>query len=178
MIPDELDTRPDWNGMTTEQRDDHIRPLWEGGKSASEIAATMFGATRNSVIGRIHRGKMVQRKPVKPKRAKPAKTKMPADQQMPKKPVRNRNTISTKPRAETPPSEFHASKWLDEDRPPMPGTTPVSILDLPNRPGVKCRFPVQGGYCGIECGENVYCPTHHGYTHTKSAPPPINGKRK
>ena len=157
--------RPDWNLITREEKDAIIRPLWGEGKSGSEIAAYFVGATRNMIIGAVHRGKMPAR--AKPERHKSTKTKRPPDQVRAKaraiKP--NRNTIVRTEKPAEP--EFHASKWLDEFRPPIPGHAPISILELPNKPTGICRMPVVGGYCGISCGEQVYCPTHHRFTHTQ-----------
>lgn len=76
--------------------------------------------------------------------------------------------VATHPKP--PEGEVHASKWIDNERPPIPGTTPISILDLPNRGFGICRFPAVGGYCGLGCGEDVYCETHHGYAHQQRAP--------
>jgi len=50
---------------------------------------------------------------------------------------------------------------IANNRAPLAGTTPVDILSLPNRPGVLCRFPVIGGYCGAASGTHMYCQAHH-----------------
>ena len=151
----------DWNGLTREEKDAIIGPLWAEGKSAGEIAMHFIGATRNMIIGVVHRRKMPAR--LKPERVKSTKTKRPPDQVL-AKPKPNRNTIV---RTETPRPEpriyFDA---LNLEREPIRGTTPISILELPNRPGVKCRFPVKGGYCGRPSGDQTYCPTHYRLAYT------------
>lgn len=165
--------KPDWNGLTTEQKDEIIQPLWLAGKSASEIAARFENCSRNAVIGRVHRGKMVQRKPPTPKRAKPRK---PATAPKPKV-IRNRNTLVTEAKPE-PEADVHASRWIDNERPPIAGTTPISILDLPNRDVGVCRFPVIGGYCGLACGETVYCETHYRYAHVHRERPDVSARNR
>ena len=44
---------------------------------------------------------------------------------------------------------------------PLPGTTPISLMDLPDRRFVVCRWPVTGGYCGQPSGARTYCEHHH-----------------
>lgn len=44
-------TKVDWTPETVER----VKTMWQDGRSASEIAATIPGATRNGVIGKVHR---------------------------------------------------------------------------------------------------------------------------
>jgi GcrA cell cycle regulator len=39
----------------TDERVDQLRAMWNEGKSASQIAKTLGGVTRNAVIGKVHR---------------------------------------------------------------------------------------------------------------------------
>lgn len=172
--------KPDWNfpdieGDQYAKRDARlaiVKPLWEKGKSASEIAAHFDNCNRNKVIGILNRANLHRaRKPKLGKRKaapNPVKRTAPAKP----KPIRNRNTVVAQ-RAEPHPAEPVASAWIDKERPPIEGTTPISILQLPNRPLGICRFPVQGGYCGVECGEKVYCTTHHAHAHVQYVRPDV-----
>lgn len=78
-------------------------------------------------------------------------------------------TKPTKPKAAPQPrGPFQAIP----DREPLPGVEPISILDLPNRPGIRCRFPVVGGYCGADCGEHTYCQEHRAIAYIPALPKP------
>lgn len=46
-----VETVPSWS----DERVDHLRRLWEEGRTASQIATELGGVTRNAVIGKIHR---------------------------------------------------------------------------------------------------------------------------
>src|SRR3954466_622786 len=39
----------------SDDRVEQLKKLWEGGLSASQIAAALGGVTRNAVIGKVHR---------------------------------------------------------------------------------------------------------------------------
>jgi GcrA cell cycle regulator len=39
----------------TDDRVEQLKKLWEGGLSASQIAAELGNVTRNAVIGKVHR---------------------------------------------------------------------------------------------------------------------------
>lgn len=65
----------------TEKRVQTLETLWRAGKSASEIAETLGGVTRNAVIGKAHRmglsGRPSPIKKVKEKTATPAAAETP-----------------------------------------------------------------------------------------------------
>lgn len=154
---------PNWHDLTTDARKAHVLPLWLEGKSAGEIAATFRNASRNAVIGIVNRAKM--------KRGKTAPAKNPRKPRTP----RVKPPMAIKPKPHEHPDRVvsididppvSASKWIDQDRPPLPGATPISIMDLPNREGIVCRFPVQGGFCGVASGDHTYCETHRRYAYT------------
>jgi hypothetical protein len=159
------ETKPDWTKLTPAQKQDAIRPHWTDGKSASEISAYFIGATRNSIISALSRGKMTgvknkitsaqaserAKKSNEPRKTKP-KHKNPMS-------VVSSSAFVTIENPDPPSSSVMA--MIENNRPPLAGTTPISILDLPNRLGVVCRFPVIGGYCGVPCGDKAHCPTHH-----------------
>lgn len=169
---------PVWSGLTAEEKDAIIRPLWSNGQSASQIAAEFIGATRNAVIGRIARGKMPARKnPGAKTKSERRKSLLGMREALgerqkelklktaPKKPVRlpmaSPAFVSYVPEPE--PVRAGAYNPVTDLRPPLPGVAPISILDLPMRTGTLCRFPVQGGYCGGASGDNVYCEAHSAF---------------
>lgn len=175
-------SKPDWNALDRDGRVAIIKPAWDKGWSATQIAVLFENCTRNMVIGIIHRAKLqraVLPKPTKSRVPPPKRKAAPNPNKTPKpKPIRNRNTVIADHGA-PPPSDVHASKWLDQKRPPIEGTTPIGILQLPNRPGVLCRFPVVGGYCGQASGENTYCETHSAFAYNRRETNPYagNGRR-
>jgi hypothetical protein len=157
------DLPPEWSALTAEQRDAIIRPRWEGGASAAEIAKHDFrGATRNAVIGRVTRGKMGSRvtnpRPKAPGRS--ARMRDPSNLERPLPKV-SRLPMATPAFVSTIPPRPRAGSFdpLTQVRPALPGTTPISLMDLPAREGGLCRFAVEGGYCGVET-EAMYCDAH------------------
>ena len=84
----------------TEERIATLTKMWEGGKTASQIADELGGVSRNAVIGKAHRlglkarpspvkAKAKAKKPVpaKPAAKKPAAAKAPAQKPAPAKPA-------------------------------------------------------------------------------------------
>lgn len=61
----------------TAERTDSLRRLWSEGLSASEIARTLGGISRNAAIGKVHRlglmGRGASTKPAKPRPPRPQK---------------------------------------------------------------------------------------------------------
>lgn len=161
---------PDWSALTKEQKDEIIRPLWAEGKSASEIAFYFSGASRNAIIGRVSRGKMksgrVIGSTVRPKAPGIAKRmRNPENLDRPKPKMRLAMNADFVTIANSDPPSQSVMDAINSERPPLAGTVPIDILSLPNRSGVRCRFPVAGEgtnmmYCGAACGDKAYCPTH------------------
>ncbi|MEM1315530.1 MAG: GcrA family cell cycle regulator, partial [Pseudomonadota bacterium] len=57
----------------TDERVETLKTMWSEGKSASQIAKTLGGVTRNAVIGKVHRLGLSNRAAApKPAAAKPA----------------------------------------------------------------------------------------------------------
>jgi len=157
----------DWLTLTPAEKQTAIRPLWEAGKSASEISREFINATRNSIISALHRGKMTNGMPTRQVRAKAS-----YEGQAPK-PKRARKPVPAQPGTppllvripdpDTPPASVLA--MINGDRPPLAGVTPIDIMALPLRQGVRCRFPVTGDggkmmYCGASSGDHSYCEPH------------------
>lgn len=153
---------PDWSTLTTAERDAIITPLWADGLSAGVIADTAFiGATRNMVIGRVHRAKL-------PKRNE--RTNLPPRSKKRKLPMAIVSHSAFVSVSEPDEPTQSVMDMIARNRPPLPWTKPIGILDLPSRPGVRCRFPVTGGYCGVECGDKMYCVDHHAIMYRPSDP--------
>lgn len=166
---------PNWHEISTEARRNIIRPLWLEGLSAGEIARGHFvNATRNAIIGyvarmKLSRGKVTARpnpqKPKAPKARKPT-------------PARIAKADSKRERAEVPEDDMPKARdgfdLVRDYRPPLAGSVPLTLMQLPNSPtGVACRFPVQGGFCGIppDGEKDVYCRTHSRLAHAPPRPP-------
>lgn len=145
-----------------EQRLERIRPLAAKSMSATQIAATT-GLSRNSVLGLCYRYDVTLKGKVPPKLVEGSRQRRNA----PARPRRQRRkAVCPAPdTVPTPKPPTLPSAAVDFDDRPLPGTTPISILDLPNRSGVVCRWPVEGGFCGMPSGEHVYCPVHDARAH-------------
>lgn len=147
---------PIWSDLSSDERRDLIKPLWDAGKSAGDITRYFIGASRNAIIGVVHRSKW-QRAPSVSKansdRANKMRRKAAPNPQVKRKPVAALR--------EEPDIKVDKVDWIHTERPPLPGTVPVRMIDLPTREGGMCRFPVIGGYCGVHTGEDKYCEAHH-----------------
>lgn len=153
---------PIWPTLTNAEKMAIILPAWNDGKSAGEIAWLFSGASRNAIIGVIHRAKLPKRpddietggRTARPKITKPKPIKPSA-----------KSASAFVSRPEPDPVDNSVMHMIQNNRAPLAGTTPVDILALPNRIRVMCRFPVDLdghlGYCGIPSGDRMYCETHH-----------------
>lgn len=133
-----------WNSERVEQ----LTQLWREGFSASQIAARLGGATRNAVIGKVHRLGL------------PARRMRQRDQGRPRVRLPNARRQTPKPRAWRPVPVPHLPVFPQAE----PVSLGVSIVELtPN----TCRWPHGdpkgefGGFCGhpISPG-SPYCPHH------------------
>lgn len=141
----------------TEERTEIAKRLWFSGHSASKIADTLGGITRNAVIGKMNRIGAIklkkERKPYKPK-----VVKIPAEV---------REVVELEPRA---PRRMPREALPPE--PPRPDTL-VSFDDLTEK---TCRF-IYGdvrdpdhGFCPCErVAGSSYCAGHHGKCFTAPA---------
>lgn len=156
-----------WKSLSRDEKIALVKPMWEAGDSAQIIADAFEGVTRNMVIGVVNRAKQIKRrphrpapKPPKPKpRIRAEKLAKPEKPVAPKKlPPISASGFSSIP--DPPEPTETVMHMINNNRPPLAGTVPVDIMGLPNRPGVLCRFPVIGGYCGASSGDKMYCRDH------------------
>lgn len=100
--------RPEWKSMTPAERADAVRPLVKEELSASEIARHFVGASRNAVIGVVHRnGMALARSGQKPRESKPAPRPLPSGQRsahpvLPPEPAHATPTVASPPEAAPP----------------------------------------------------------------------------
>src|SRR3981189_1652835 len=66
----------------SEDRVEQLKKLWEGGLSASQIAAELGNVTRNAVIGKVHRLALPARATPPPPAAPPRRKARPAQHMM------------------------------------------------------------------------------------------------
>ncbi|RNJ63636.1 MAG: GcrA cell cycle regulator [Porphyrobacter sp. IPPAS B-1204] len=103
----------------TDERIATLRKMWEGGSTASEIAAELGGVSRNAVIGKAHRlGLKARPSPVKANDKK--KTAAPVKKPVPAAP----SPRAAEPRSE--PAERSSAPAEQAERPaPRPAAAPV-----------------------------------------------------
>lgn len=144
---------PDWKSLSTEERRAIFEPAWNGGATAQEISFLFTNVTRCAVIGAVHRAKLPKRPP---NNGNPSRVKI--HKPRPATKTVAHSAFITDPDA--PPPSASVMHMIDNNRAPLAGVVPISLLDLPNREGVRCRFPVDGGYCGAQSGDRMYCESH------------------
>jgi GcrA cell cycle regulator len=141
------------NVKWTEDRIALLRELWLDGKSAAQIALTLGGATRNSVMGKVHRLKLGAR-------AAPHRPVARPVQQPPR-----RSAPVKRPTLRPPFLEF------DEPEAPLAALNPrvfeggrvATVLTLTS---AMCKFPIGDpsaedfAFCGRHTAHRGYC-MHH-----------------
>jgi GcrA cell cycle regulator len=113
----------------TDERIEQLRQMWQNGHTASQIAETLGGVSRNAVIGKAHRlGLQSRPSPVKPGEADATETA--------EKPVA----------AAPPPAPAPASHAAPAPAPaePKPAAPPVAAEPKPDAPIVRSIGP--GGF--------------------------------
>ena len=177
--------RPDWQTMPRDERDRLLHELAvDQGLSAAQIAARFTNASRNAVIGRIHRAAQRGQKVVLAKRssakgrlAAPSGAAAPAFVAEPasvfvadRAPVRGGNVPQLpmrKPKQAAkvrPPIDFDVKEIRKRAFDPLSGQEPVHLESLKRN---SCRWPVSGylGRAPLMCGaslapDSVYCGVH------------------
>ncbi len=126
--------RPLW----TEEKSADLKEMWMQGLSARQIGA-VFGVSRNTVIGKAHRIGLPHRKQTGPNGGR-----------LPAKPHEHKHVLRRTPN----PKHFiwEAGEPLIEQVHELLGP-PVSLIDLagidPLEKNYDCRWPVDGGSCGM-----------------------------
>lgn len=124
----------------TDQRIAQLKKLWQQGKSASEIAETLGGVTRNAVIGKAHRlGLSGRPSPIKTVTVKKTATAAkPAAKAPAKKPV-----AAAKPAVKAPAKPVAPAKAPAKAVTPAPKAAPVAaagkkpVAPAPAAPAAK-----------------------------------------
>lgn len=150
----------------TDERVEMLKKLWQDGLSASQIAKQLGGATRNAVIGKVHRLGLSGR-------ATPSRPSRPAF----KAPVRKREPLPVR-RIVAP---VRTSEELLQPEPPVryveeaPGSATVLTLGAH-----MCKWPIGDPeadgftFCGRRAHDNgPYC-----LEHAKVAYQPAGTKKK
>jgi len=114
----------------TDERIEQLRQMWTNGHTASQIAETLGGVSRNAVIGKAHRlGLQSRPSPVKPGESETEPTAKPAVERP----------------APTPKAAAPAPSPAAEPR-PAPAAAPVSAESKPDVPAPIVRSIGPGGF--------------------------------
>ena len=127
----------------TDDRVEQLKKLWEGGLSASQIAAELGNVTRNAVIGKVHRLGLAGR-------ASPSRSERPRVAMAPK---------TTSLRTHVP-----AAPVVEEDPLQLEDGNFATVLTISDR---MCRWPIgdpaasEFHFCGRSPKEgSPYCEAH------------------
>ncbi|UDF03266.1 GcrA family cell cycle regulator [Asticcacaulis sp. AND118] len=142
----------------TDERVETLKKLWQEGHSASQIAKTLGGVTRNAVIGKVHRlglsGRAAPSQPARPL-YKPAKPPRPAAQAQPA-PQPAPRRVSVEP-AQRPVAQVPSVPVIEG-----PGT--ATVLTLGSK---MCKWPIgdpssdEFTFCGRRASDGIpYCVEH------------------
>lgn len=135
----------------TVERVDRALSLWADGRSASEIASTLGGVSRNAVIGKINRlqiaGKAAPRKepglrPVRPVREPPPVAPAPS---------RIRRAFPLRPPAEADLAQ-QGDGGAPPDIPAVSGSPSFRSVKLHELEANECHWPVTSGH-----GPALFC---------------------
>lgn len=134
------------NMSWTDERIDLLKAMWELGLTASEIASSLGGVTRNAVIGKAHRlGLQARPSPVKPNEAEPAQIAEPAAKPAPE-PVRAARPVPAPAPAPIPPAPPAAA-------PEAPVAAAGPVVAPLEKPPVILRSVGPGGFLRQAPGE-------------------------
>lgn len=148
----------------TDERTEIAVNLWKEGVSATEIAKTLSGTTRNAVIGKMHRlGLMSGRDAVRQKASKPSKmaaVKKPIIQK-PVLKIAGRGTVFEQP-------EPRQSRVKIPNREEKSGLRTIMTVGFG-----ECRWPIGDvrdddfSLCGLSA-EGSYCEKHRKIAHDET----------
>jgi len=139
-----------WQELSHNEKHALVIDMINKGLSAGKIAQRVPGATRNAVIGFCSRNNVVMANSqngwnrgagtgaLRKKKEKPGR-------------------IATVARVNIHDDEKREKSRYEKRFHCLPGSAPVSIMELsPN----KCRWPVDGGFCGHKRSRGAYCTCH------------------
>ncbi|MGN6423386.1 MAG: cell cycle sigma 70 cofactor GcrA [Asticcacaulis sp.] len=146
----------------TDERVETLKKLWQEGHSASQIAKTLGGVTRNAVIGKVHRlglsGRAAPSQPTRPlyKPARPSRPVGNAERAVNERPQaaapRRNEPMVARPVISTP-----ATPYVE-----TPGT--ATVLTLGSK---MCKWPIgdpisdEFSFCGRVASDGApYCVEH------------------
>lgn len=151
----------------TDERIDQLRKLWGDGLTASQIASTIGGVSRNAVIGKIHRLGLSGRVKATSQQVRVRKRKVAAERPAYTRPAPRRTVVATSGNA--------ALKLvaLEEEEPVVRPVTEAVVVPLRDPIGLMdlraehCRWPLghpgdEGfRYCGLKSPlGQPYCAGH------------------
>lgn len=150
----------------TDERIEMLRKLWADGLSASQIATSLGGVTRNAVIGKIHRLGLSGRvkAPQRASRPRAASGAAPAANTAPVKAVSAPRVMAAGALAVKVVEEPEAAPAPQPAAEVVPITGGVGLMDLKVS---SCRWPLGDPsdddfrYCGARCSAgDTYCRAH------------------
>lgn len=146
----------------TEERVERMKALWGEGLSASQVAKTLGGVSRNAVIGKLHRLKLTGTRPTPPRlrRAASPRRARPGTHWKPRRPATDVAAVAAPVVAVAPegPGLFR------------------SLAELKPR---CCKWPIgdplaaEFSLCGRPTDGRSYCPGHHRTAHQPRKAAPI-----
>jgi len=156
----------------TDERIEQLRKLWADGLSASQIATTLGGVSRNAVIGKIHRlglsGRVKTGRPVARRNAGAAAASAPRAGAAPKQSQPRVMAVGS-----TVVKVVEREAFVPEPE-PRPQPEPVVAEVVPLHDGVTlfnlkascCRWPIGDPsdpgfrFCGARTDGETYCAAH------------------
>lgn len=163
----------------TDERVELLKKMWAAGLSASQVAKTLGGITRNSVIGKVHRMKLPGRaKPSKPvvaaRAARIARAPRPPRVERPKLVIAGNGAVLQVAKAPAP-------RVSTLEAQPLPGVDPKPWLE---RAFGECAFVVGGdGADALSCCAKVksgtpYCAPHNKIMYAPRPPSKAKGEKR